>query len=331
GLVGPKAVFVNLAAVAGPVVGMHDAMMDINYKAPMAAAQACEQLGFGHWVQSSTQATNAERAGQVPYSRGKAMADFALSRMGQEGMGVTIACLGLLYSKEDGLIGQVRGGAATLNLIDLALLPLTPIMGDGSAPLQPQEVTDAAQRIAYLALTDPALRPVQQQQARQREVQGNTPQGKTLRFYDAVGPETMSILEMLQRFALYQGNDSFRPVFVDYRNMEMVLNVKSLGNLNRQFVSLLRSEQESKNPIIGSPQVWEKLLDAAGGPDAALGGGTEEADSSSHISRRRFPYLGTLRWALENPRVIPPGLALSVEIIHSLLLLRNGQCKVPPR
>ncbi len=124
--------FVNLAAVAGPVVGKPDAMMDVNYKggfsvcvwsffviwafvvvsvgfvlilmsrdvavavslqnnqsiapvfisyldiilahicflhftAPMAAALACQHLGFGHWVQSSTQATNAERAGQVLY------------------------------------------------------------------------------------------------------------------------------------------------------------------------------------------------------------------------------------------------------------------------
>ena len=57
--------FVNLAAVAGPVAGRPDAMMDVNYRAPVAAATACQQLGFGHWVQSSTQATNAERAGQV--------------------------------------------------------------------------------------------------------------------------------------------------------------------------------------------------------------------------------------------------------------------------
>jgi hypothetical protein len=32
-------------------------------------------------------------------------------------------------------------------------------------------------------------------------------------------------------------------VHVDYRNFERVLNVASLGNLTRQFVSLLRSEQ----------------------------------------------------------------------------------------
>jgi nucleoside-diphosphate-sugar epimerase len=65
GLKGPNCVFVNLAAVAGPVGGRLDAMMDVNYKAPVAAARACADLGFGHWVQSSTQATNSERAGQV--------------------------------------------------------------------------------------------------------------------------------------------------------------------------------------------------------------------------------------------------------------------------
>jgi hypothetical protein len=40
-----------------------------------------------------------------------------------------------------------------------------------------------------------------------------------------------------------------RPIFVDYRNFERVLNVASLGNLNRQFVSLLRSEQDAEMPM----------------------------------------------------------------------------------
>lgn len=123
---GEDAVFVNLAAVAGPVAGIQDAMMDVNYRAPLAAARAAEALGFGHWIQSSTQATNAERFGQVPYSRAKAMADYALARA--KTLPVSIACLGLLYSKDDGLIGQQRKNESLVNLIDLALLPLTPIM-----------------------------------------------------------------------------------------------------------------------------------------------------------------------------------------------------------
>lgn len=54
------------------------------------------------------------------------MADFALAHM-QE-LPVSIPCLGLLYDKKDGLIGQTRDNDASLNLIDLSLLPLTPIM-----------------------------------------------------------------------------------------------------------------------------------------------------------------------------------------------------------
>ena len=54
------------------------------------------------------------------------MADFALTHMKE--LPVSIACLGLLYNKEDGLVGQVRSNEASLNLIDLSLLPLTPIM-----------------------------------------------------------------------------------------------------------------------------------------------------------------------------------------------------------
>eukprot|EP00959_Pyramimonas_sp_CCMP1952_P159461 3335164-Pyramimonas_sp.AAC.1 len=120
--------------MAGPVPGKPDAMMAVNYRAPMAAARACEALGFGHWIQSSTQATKAERSGQVPYSRWKAMCDFSLSRLDR--LPVTVTVLGLLYCKQEGIVGQ-RGN--TLNMVDLSLLPLTPIMGDGSAPLQPLE------------------------------------------------------------------------------------------------------------------------------------------------------------------------------------------------
>ena len=57
------------------------------------------------------------------------MADFALAHM--KDLPVSIASLGLLYDKSDGLIGQVRKNKkneASLNLIDLSLLPLTPIM-----------------------------------------------------------------------------------------------------------------------------------------------------------------------------------------------------------
>ncbi len=65
GLEGSDAVFVNLAALAGPVTGSPTAMIDVNYKAPIAAARACQSLGFGHWIQSSTFATMTERAAQV--------------------------------------------------------------------------------------------------------------------------------------------------------------------------------------------------------------------------------------------------------------------------
>ena len=50
-----------------------------------------------------------------------------------EGLPVSIASLGLLYCKNDAVVGQ---GGSGLNLIDMALLPLTPIVGNGTAPLQ---------------------------------------------------------------------------------------------------------------------------------------------------------------------------------------------------
>ena len=54
GLEGENCVFVNLAAVAGPDGGRNGLAL-VNYNAPVAAAKACEHLGFGHWIQSSSQ------------------------------------------------------------------------------------------------------------------------------------------------------------------------------------------------------------------------------------------------------------------------------------
>ena len=62
---GDENVFINLAAVAGPVQDKPDAMQSVNYSAAVAAAAAAKHLGFSHFIQSSTQATNTERAGQV--------------------------------------------------------------------------------------------------------------------------------------------------------------------------------------------------------------------------------------------------------------------------
>jgi hypothetical protein len=62
------------------------------------------------------------------------MADFHLSNITD--MPVTIACVGLLYCKADISVGQGHGGNK-LNMIDLSVLPLTPIMGSGRAPIQP--------------------------------------------------------------------------------------------------------------------------------------------------------------------------------------------------
>ncbi len=257
------------------------------------------------------------------------------------------------------------------------------------APLQPQEVTDASARIAFLALTNPKDRPIQfsyggtsHRNNRNRtitalsqshantaadeaksafisnnpyltlstECSSNTittssivPPVDTFMYYDAVGPETMTILEMLGIFAKAQGNDSFRPVFIEYRNMEKLLNVRSLGNLNRQFVSLLRSEQDSDKPIIGDPTVWESLLL---GPNtnttttnitANTMSSTEEEIEKAKLQRlqhallqlnqdklqsnrkRRFPYLSVFDLVYRYPKVIVPGVKLSMEILDTYI------------
>lgn len=352
-LEGENSVFINLAGIAGPIPGKPQAMMAVNYHAPIAAANACLQLGFGHFIQSSTQATNAERAGQVPYSRAKAMCDFHISRL--PGLTVTIACLGLLYCKTDGIVGQSRS-TGKINLIDLALLPLTPILGDGSAPLQPQEIRDAAERLTFLGLTETNERRPSSYRSHIKYDHTPNEQSKlfppvqTTRFYDAVGPDTISILNMQKKFAKYLGNSNFRPVFIDYRNMEELLNIKSLGNLNRQFVSLLRSEQDSASPIIGNPLCWERLLgpeiklttlDSAflgksNNQSSELGQQVDEIaqaqrsslkeETTTIIQSQSFPFMYCLSLIKSNPRLILPGLQLTREILSSYFSqIRNGK------
>lgn len=256
------------------------------------------------------------------------MMDFALSRCKE--MPVSVACLGLLYSKTDGNVGQERKNNSRLNMIDLSLLPLTPIMGDGSALLQPLEVSDASDRFAFLALTDPKLRPKQVLHESKYRLFIGDKGNANFRYYDAVGPETMTMLQLLEKFAHVQGNKKFRPVFIGYRNMERVLNIKSLGNLNRQFVSLLRSEQDAANPVTGDPRTWESVLgDDPHGKLLTLDEAflqNEEFIKTQH-RRRHFPYLNTLLWALDKPKLIIPGIALSFEIIDSFLSGNNPKDK----
>ena len=63
---------------------------------------------------------------------------YSLARL--EKLPVSVFTLGLLYCKEQGVVGQ---SGNNLNMVDLTLLPITPIMGNGRAPLQPLEVGDA--------------------------------------------------------------------------------------------------------------------------------------------------------------------------------------------
>lgn len=188
-------------------------------------------------------------------------------------------------------------------------------------------------RIAFLALTNPDSRPIQDVVSASRLANTLHPCENTkLRIYDAVGPETMSILTMLEVFAKYQGNFNFRPVHIGYKNMERILNVRSLGNLNRQFVSLLRSEQDSlAHPIIGYPDVWDSILPGDTGRmctlDEAFSVNQELVKASSRMRffgpRKRFPYWKVVNHIIHNPRVIPPGIDLSLEIIHSYLTNRK--------
>ena len=148
------------------------------------------------------------------------------------------------------------------------------------------------------------------------------------RIYDAVGPETLTMKELLQMMATFHGR-TLQPVHVNYYNMERILNVASLGNYNRQFVSILRSEQDidldTPNPIStitapGNPIAFQQLLhkdatlckieDAFTSPSRTIPGQTIQ-------KRRNFPLRSTVKWVTRNPGVVRPGLALGMEILRN--------------
>lgn len=338
-------VFCNLAAISGPLrekgdrmttsqnakynmeKGQRgdtmDSMMNVNYHSVAGAAKACEKLGFEHFIQSSSQAVNVERAGQVLYSRGKSMADAMLLQR-EAIKAVSIVRLGLLYCKDNIAVGQ---DGSKLNLVDLAKLPLTPILGNGLARLQPMERGDAGDRIAYLATMDVGDRPLDLQPKHIDCPAGAVMSDEELmkarvRIYDAVGPETFTMKELLEVLAEFQGRKLY-PIHVDYYNMERILNVASLGNYNRQFVSILRSEQDIEaadtKPLTmtGDPMAFHRLFhedaqmlrlqDAFGRPEGG------------RVKKRIFPVWSTAKWVCRNPGVIRPGIALGLEISRNFL------------
>lgn len=83
--------------------------------------------------------------------------------------------------------------------------------------------------------------------------------------------------------------------------------------MNRQFVSLLRSEQDTDKPVIGDCEVWEKLI----GQDAKLGTLQDSFDQSRGgvPPSRKFPIRGLIRWVLKNPKVIAPGASVVLETL----------------
>jgi hypothetical protein len=241
----------------------------------------------------------------------------------------TIVRLGLLYCQQNSSLGQ---DGSKLNLVDLAKLPLTPILGNGLAPLQPLERTDAAERIAFLATSDSQDRPLDLQPRHTSNYPGAkkyvpSPEKVLMkarvRIYDGVGPDTLTMKELLQLMAKVQGR-TLNPVHVNYFNMERILNVASLGNYNRQFVSILRSEQdfdvESNTPVNtarGSHVAFQQLLHK----DATLHRIEDAfaAPEGGRRTRRKFPIKSTLKWVYRNPGVIRPGIALGVEITRNFL------------
>lgn len=250
--------------------------------------------------------------------------------MQREKMNATsIVRLGLLYCQKMSSLGQ---DGNKLNLVDLAKLPLTPILGNGLAPLQPLERRDAADRLAFLATMDPQERPLDLQERHSSGYPGSKTyvaspesvlQKARLRIYDGVGPDILTMKELLEVMATFQGR-TLHPIHVNYYNMERILNVASLGNYNRQFVSILRSEQDidvdAPPPVMaGNCIAFQQLFH----PDATMVKIKEAfkgPEKGVYRKKRIFPVLSTAKWVYHNPGVIRPGIALGLEISRNFLM-----------
>jgi len=241
----------------------------------------------------------------------------------------TIVRLGLLYCRESASLGQ---DGDKLNLVDLAKLPLTPILGNGLAPLQPMDRRDAADRLAFLATIDAKDRPLDMHghlnTNGHSSAKTSTPDHEVeaikskIRIYDAVGPEILTMKELLEVMARFQGRTLY-PIHVNYYNMERILNVASLGNYNRQFVSILRSEQDiDLNAMTTKPSANPTAFLQLYHKDASMCRIEEAFDppkKGQYRRKRIFPILSTAKWVYRNPGVIRPGIALGLEISRNFL------------
>lgn len=80
--------------------------------------------------------------------------------------------------------------------------------------------------------------------------------------------------------------------------------------INRQFVSLLRSEQDGYRKILGEHRVFEKLL----GENMTL---TKLDEALLPPNKRMLPIRKIVSYVFNNPKVIIPGFFLTLEIIAS--------------
>ena len=112
---GPDAVFINLAALAGPRQDRPDAMMAVNYRAPLAAARVRgAQLRPLDPILHAGGEGGARGSGAVQPL--ESHGGLLLARL--ERLPVSVFTLGLLYCKTQGVVGQ-RGDK--LNMVDLTL------------------------------------------------------------------------------------------------------------------------------------------------------------------------------------------------------------------
>lgn len=150
----------------------------VHVQAPAALFEACEQAGVKRVIQISALGADPFSRGGYPGSRGRADARL---------MGRPLDWLILRPSIVHG-----RGGVSSAFFQALASVPLVPLVGDGRQRLQPIHVDDLVRAI---------VQAVERGEPRQRVV-------------DCVGPDPVTLAEMLALWRSWLGLGGWRPVSV---------------------------------------------------------------------------------------------------------------------
>lgn len=198
----------------------------IHHHAPQALFNACQQAGVRRVVQIS--ALGADERAITAYHLSKRAADDCLRRLPLDWF---VLRPSLVYGK---------GGASSGLFMQLARLPLVPLVGSGEQPVQPLHVSDVVATVLRCLAVDGGQRSL-----------------------DLVGPQVFSFAQWLQQMRSSQGLGAARFMHIP---VPLALAACQLG----RFISPLLQPDNLRMLQMGSTAAVEPLRDFLGRSPSAV-------------------------------------------------------------